>query len=151
MLWKLWNRTKFFFFVFSFSSFPENYFTSSSLSKHICLLYFVFERRQQHKFIQVKQKTGIVTSLDDTQLAKVTYGKTSHPGSGWSGVWNRRVVYFPVKHTPAYNKFHFISGRKNRHCFTSLVLHFNEIEMAEYFRSEHFFWVVNNHFLVVFF
>ena len=54
------------------------------------------------KPIQQKQKAGIVTSLNDTILTKVTY--TENTPLGWSGVWNLRVVWFPVKHYPPYNK-----------------------------------------------
>ena len=53
------------------------------------------------KPIQQKQKAGIVTSLNDTTLTKA---KIRHSGPGWSGVWNLRVVYFAVKHSPPYNK-----------------------------------------------
>ena len=38
--------------------------------------------------IQQKQKAGIVTSLNDTTLTKVTDVKIRHSGPGWNGVWN---------------------------------------------------------------
>ena len=43
------------------------------------------QQTRREKSIQQKQKAGIVTSLNDTTLTKVS-------GPGWSGVWNLRVV-----------------------------------------------------------
>ena len=56
-----------------------------------------------------KQKAGIVTSLNDTTLTKVTYEKyaTRVPDED-CGVWNLRVVQFPAKHSPPYNKPYYL-------------------------------------------
>ena len=44
-----------------------------SSSQRVCSFYYMETRRE--KPIQQKQKAGIVTSLNDTTLTKVTYGK----------------------------------------------------------------------------
>ena len=54
------------------------------------------------KPIQQKQKAGIVTSLNDTTLTKVTYGNTPLGSRMKWRMENLRVVEFPVKHSPPY-------------------------------------------------
>ena len=51
----------------------ENIKFISSSQRVMFFLYYMETRRE--KPIQQKQKAGIVTSLDDTTLTKVTYGK----------------------------------------------------------------------------
>ena len=62
------------------------------------IIWRLYSKQQTRgeKPIQQKQKAGIVTSLNDTTLTKVTYGKyaTRVPDE---------VAYFPVKHSPPYN------------------------------------------------
>ena len=62
------------------------------------------------KPIQQKQKARIETSLNDSTLTrhKGDIWKIRHSGPGLSGVWNLRVVKFPVKHSPPYNKDKYV-------------------------------------------
>jgi len=60
------------------------------------------KQTRREKPIQQKQKAGIVTSLNDMTLAKVTYGKyaTRVPDEVAYGIYE----WFPVKHSPPHNK-----------------------------------------------
>ena len=62
------------------------------------------------KPIQQKQKAGIVTIRYDTHNGDIR--KIRHSGPGWSGVWNLRVVQFPVKHSPPFNKYQYIIAKR---------------------------------------
>ena len=75
--YKTFMSYKVFLFVFSFSSFSVNSFNffvadGRKSARHAFILN---NKRDARKLIQQKQKAGIVTSLNDTTLTKVTYGK----------------------------------------------------------------------------
>ena len=61
---------------------------------------FMFENI---KFISSSQRVMFFL-LYDTHKGDIR--KIRHSGPGWGGVWNLRVVKFPVKHSPPYNKPH---------------------------------------------
>ena len=54
--------------------------------------------------IQQEQKAGIVTSLNDTILTKVTYTENTPLGSRMKWRMESTSGWFPVKHYPPYNK-----------------------------------------------
>jgi len=62
------------------------------------------KQTRREKPIQRKQKVGIVTSLNDTTLTKVTYGKyaTRVPVEVAYGIYEWFSSH--VKHSPPYNK-----------------------------------------------
>ena len=51
-----------------------------------------------------KAKGGNRAVIERYDTHKGDIRKIRHSGPGWSGVWNLRVVSFPVKHYPPYNK-----------------------------------------------
>ena len=51
-----------------------------------------------------KAKGGNRDVIERYDTHKGDIRKIRHSGPGWSGVWNLRVVWFPVKHYPPYNK-----------------------------------------------
>ena len=56
--------------------------------------------------ISTKAKGGNRDVIERYDTHKGDIRKIRHSGPGWSGVWNLRVVKFPVKHSPPYNKPH---------------------------------------------
>ena len=54
---------------------------------------------------KAKSGNGDVIERYDTHKGDIR--KIRHSGPGWSGVWNLRVVQFPVKHSPPYNKINY--------------------------------------------
>ena len=65
------------------------------------------KQTRHEKPIQQKQKAGIVTSLNDTTLTKVSYGKyaTRVPDKVAYGIYE--WFSSPVKHSPPYNKYDY--------------------------------------------
>ena len=55
-----------------------------------------------------KAKDGNRDVIERYDTHKGDVRKIGHSGPGWSGVWNLRVVWFPVKHSPPYNNRNYI-------------------------------------------
>ena len=93
--------------------------------------YIVLATRTSWKFISSSQRVMFFLLYGETNLTKTKGGnrdvierndthkgdirKIRHSGPGWSGVWNVRVVSFPVKHSPPYSNFQYFV----RHGLTS--------------------------------
>ena len=55
-----------------------------------------------------KAKGGNRDVIERYDTHKGDIRKIRHSGPGRSGVWNLRVVWFPVKHSPPYNKLCYV-------------------------------------------
>ena len=73
-----------------------------------CMFFLLYEETNSTK---VKRGNRDVVELYDTHKGDIR--KIPHSGPGLSGVWNLRVVYFPVKHSPPYNKRQYAKAGLN--------------------------------------
>ena len=69
-----------------------------------------------------KAKGGNRAVIERYDTHKRDIRKIRHSGPGWSGVWNLRVVKFPVKHSSPYNK----TGYRVENCW------FFQLELTGY-------------------
>ena len=73
-----------------------------------------------------KAKGGNRDIIERYDTHKGEIRKILHSSPGWSGVWNLRVVQFPVKHSCLYNKYICIQPDQQQHVLLLCDLHFDQ-------------------------
>lgn len=85
-----------------------------------------FNHTQTNSTNSTKAKGGNRDIIEQYDTHKGDIRKILHSSPGWSGVWNLRVVQFPVKHSCLYNKYICIQPAQQRHVLLLCDLHFDQ-------------------------